>query len=779
MAVLNYKKYKISLAADSSKVQGLKTGDIVRRQYLDGSSTVYSLMCVLSHGVEDGAAYFVGALLDGQPPKSNEQLNFVRITSLFDLSRSGALYLTSSDVESPYMDVIDGIAKTSSLCWPEGLVNPDNIDPASQYVVNGDGMEAEYIEQQGGHSRICRISSNGPQTVAVISQEFYNHVEYGDVVLVSYKVRSTIPVSTHVSLGYSDGTRLDGELDSTAGDVWEYRVHAISVDWAGRKARTVKIETNELSSGGILYIADLNIALLSSISNFADGSKVRVGKLDGIADPVFGQLDGYGGYLQKLYASNAVHISGTLTAGDENGFGATFYAGKIHRNAFLNSLSPACTMPQAPSPIVNPTGVGKVYQVTEQSFITAQNKEWLEEHVGEKCVCSFWMMAYSACIVDCYQNDAFIKKLEFKDQDTFAWRRIAIPFKLTSHRPEDLMLILDPLFSPITDTQYKSLIYWTSPQLELGEFATQYQPTDGTLTYTSEYGAWFSRGGIGGTMQNPLLQLNLDGQGSLGTRSDSFRLGQDGSGFLANRNIQWDSKGRVTFGKDVTLGWENLSEDAKRELQNTSVTILGQDTFIVVQGNNMQYDPGMILLRTEEVNMIGEDVKRQWYYMSESKWTPIEGATSSELTVKPDSQYWDNLPMLTIKYVATLNQINYSDTITIRKQYAEGYVLTVDSEQGQIFRNGACSTILRARIYYRNALLSDEYVESHFNLLWRKYKLSDLEHEVAEWWNMGDVMIDRTKPSLILDYAISGQDVFICELQDKNTFPMTLPFTLS
>ena len=33
MSVYKYKKYKISLQSDSKKTQGLRTGDIVRRQY--------------------------------------------------------------------------------------------------------------------------------------------------------------------------------------------------------------------------------------------------------------------------------------------------------------------------------------------------------------------------------------------------------------------------------------------------------------------------------------------------------------------------------------------------------------------------------------------------------------------------------------------------------------------------------------------------------------------------------------------------------------------------
>ena len=44
MSIYKYKKYKISLQFDSKKTQGLRTGDIVRRQYFDGKKLIYSLM---------------------------------------------------------------------------------------------------------------------------------------------------------------------------------------------------------------------------------------------------------------------------------------------------------------------------------------------------------------------------------------------------------------------------------------------------------------------------------------------------------------------------------------------------------------------------------------------------------------------------------------------------------------------------------------------------------------------------------------------------------------
>ena len=126
MSVFRYPTYKIRIAPDSQKTQGLQAGDIIRRQYAERERTVYSLMCVTETGTElvgdKDAPYFIGALLDGDEPQGGELLDFVRITNLFDTARSGALYLTASDSDSPYMDVID---PTDEALWnwkDEGIV---------------------------------------------------------------------------------------------------------------------------------------------------------------------------------------------------------------------------------------------------------------------------------------------------------------------------------------------------------------------------------------------------------------------------------------------------------------------------------------------------------------------------------------------------------------------------------------------------------------------------------------------------------------------------------
>ena len=91
MSLLKYNKYKICISPKSAKRQGLRMGDVVRRQYFDGKNVVYSLMTVLETGIdtittlegeEQESAYFVGALLDGDVPQNGQILDFVRVTSL-------------------------------------------------------------------------------------------------------------------------------------------------------------------------------------------------------------------------------------------------------------------------------------------------------------------------------------------------------------------------------------------------------------------------------------------------------------------------------------------------------------------------------------------------------------------------------------------------------------------------------------------------------------------------------------------------------------------------
>ena len=799
MAVFSYRTFKISLNPDSKKTQGLQTGDIVRRQYYDGRNVIYSLMCVLSYGVDTinriSSPYFIGALLEGDAPQSNELLDFVRITNLFNQERSGALYLTASDEESPFMDVIDGIAKNCSLCWPISVAGEDYVDSFSQYVViGGSAVEFSYIKTSSEYSRICKIKRiSSSEGFIGLKQDFYQYVANPNMVLISFRIKTTTPISINGSLEYVDGEKIDGVcVADTVTDDWEYKFLAIVVGYSGRHLRTFKLDLSNLDVNEEAWIADLNIILLSSISNFQDASKIRVGKLNGVVDPVFGRLDGYGSYLQKLYASQAAHISGTLTAGDENGFGATFYAGKIHRNSFINSIEPVVVGATASNDISSPTGAGKVYKALGVVEMIAQTEAWYNARIGSPYCFSFWAYFKKPGTLSIVQNSNVAATIVIDSQDTHSWIRLHAAWDLAVSRNaySDLHFSLVPVFS---DAEFDSIsdddevvaidnpvpdeaaFYFSSPQLESGKLVTQYQPTDNVLNYTNEYGAWFNRGGIGGTMQNPLLKMNFDGEGGIGTRSGSLVLKQDGSGYLANRNIAWDSNGNVTFGEGVVLNWDNLGDDAKEMFNGRSMKIIGQDTFSVFvssAGDSFVYSPLAIELSLEEQNMESETITRQWYYLSGDTYIPIVGSTGSSFIVNPNADMWGDDSVLTIKCVVTCDNIDFIDTVTIKKLLIDGYSVEVTSNKGQAFQNGDCNTVLNANIFFKGRLVSPSYVAENFNVIWHKYHLPDITHEVQGWWeaeldDQGNIVkpaIDRTSPTLNLDYIIDGQDLYVCEL---------------
>lgn len=863
MAIYSYKKFKISLNPNSSKIQGLRVGDIVRRQYFDNQlkrnndgtytgkdvGVIYSLMCVLSIGVDmvdlkdtDGnpitddagtivqqkRPWFIGALLEGSVPKDGELLDFVRITSLYDTNRSGALYLTASDDYAPFMDIIDGIGRDASLCWPEDICTTGDPDHESQYVLQG-AVVGEYIPSDvDGHNRIAHLTkSTGSANFTGISQEFYKYVSNPNMVLVSYRAKASTQITAEISLEYVNGSKSDG-MDSVQYDTdWRYYFHAITVDWSGRHLRTVKIDLGNAASGDEIWISDFNIILLSSVSNFKDSSKIRIGKLNGVVDPVFGRLDGYGSYLQKLFASQSAHISGTLTAGDENGFGASFYAGKIHKNILINSLGlntlgAAIYADQSTDPL-SPTGVGKMLKLTRPESLIVQSNAWLYQldkenrytHIGANYTFSFWVYCKQPCVIELSQNSNSIGALYINALQTHTWVRLHKTFTLSELPPEligdDLTITIAPIFKSIVDPVFgesfknddfttpsdveqdsqiedAEVLYFSSPQLESGTLATQYQATDDQLNYTDEYGAWFNRGGIGGTIQNPLLRLNDDGKGSISTNTNSLRLQNDGSGHVAKGNIKWDEDGNVEFSDNVKLSWSNLSSDAKDNIVGKSLRIIGQDTFTPQSLTENTWLPSTISL-TAEYSGNSTAVTYQWLYYDivAQDYKEINNATEKTFEVYPDADIWQDQSFVTLKILANDNQILYADTITIKKTFQSEYTLVVTSSQGVSFKNGKCQTVLTANVYRYGKLLTANEIQNNLTFQWDKYlSIDQLTPEVG-WWEektdaQGNVIrpvINRNAQSIVIDEELVSQAVYKCRLLNSDVFPYNFPIEIT
>lgn len=150
-----------------------------------------------------------------------------------------------------------------------------------------------------------------------------------------------------------------------------------------------------------------------------------------------------------------------------------------------------------------------------------------------------------------YQDEHFIREVE--TEAAGEWRRYKVVFTIeASERPTFTIGVKSALTG----------ILLTAPQMESGERISQYQPTDGRLSYTEDYGAWFCKGGIGGTIQNPLLRLNEDG--SICSRDGSFVILPDGTGHFAGGKFSWTDKDIVL--KDITIRWGEMDDETKENI---------------------------------------------------------------------------------------------------------------------------------------------------------------------------------------------------------------------
>lgn len=519
MSKYNYSKYKIIVDPESKKVQGLRTGDVVRRQYVDGTEPVYSLMVVLETGTDviqgKDSHYFIGALAEGNEPRNGELLDFVRITNLCDRERGGAMYLTASDADSPYLNVIDGMAAERSLLFQKGSRRIE----AGQYFdfpVNG-------------------------------------KVAYPERMVIWFRVRaSKTLVGVPLVFGYGDGGGTDGTDTVDVSTEWQYKLSLISIDYPARYERKLTVSP-VLSGDEWCELEDLNVVRLSDIAAFSSATKARVGKITGVTDPVFGVLEGYGAYFQNLYATKNVNIAGTLTAGDENGFASTFYVGKIHKNVIVDSA--ACLFSE--SVITDdsaPAGIGNVVRTGGNTQIAVQSASWRTEHHGRQYSFSVWVKSETGTVA-VYQDEHPVGEIEITVPGE--WIRYKLSFVVEPSAGDALYIRLE---SALTE------LLVSAPQMESGANVSQYQPTDGVLDYTEDYGAWFSKGGIGGTIQHPLLKLNEDG--SVSSRNGSFVINQDGTGHFAGGRFRW-TKDNIEL-SDMAIRWGDMDDETKENLISQS-----------------------------------------------------------------------------------------------------------------------------------------------------------------------------------------------------------------
>lgn len=749
MALYEYSRFKIRIDPGSKKRQGLHTGDVVRRQYVDGAQTFYSLMVVLAtgedsvplpDGKEAASPYFIGALIEGDEPRDGELLDFVRLTSLTDERRSGAMYLTASDEEAPYMDVIDGMGTERSLYRPASLAAFGCSDNAT--------WSYRYLPSEGPANRIIRITRSADQTAASGGMQipFPRSVSHPQRLVISFRIRASKELSAvPLRFGYADGTETDGQDTVDVTTEWQYRLSLITVDFPAEYARVLAFDlSGHLDPGDRCEVGDLNVCLLEHLASFSEAAKIRIGRITGITDPLFGMLQGYGAYFQRLYATRDVHVAGTLTAGDEGGFGSTFYAGRIHKNCILDSLNGNFTTTVVRLSSRSPSGIGKnILLPVSGGTLLCQKEAWAEKHAGERYCLSFW------CYCPSKQETSFDILHEGKVLASLimpqSWQRVHVAFDIEPVPGSDLCI----------DFRTENQVVWffSSPQLEKGSVPTLYQPTDDTLNETDEYGAWFCRGGVGGTIQHPLLRLEPDG--SIRAGNDSFVINPDGSGYFSGGRFRWNKDTIIL--QDVTIRWEDLDEEMQEQMKPCFVTVEGGTVFHysdVVSGNLC--DPTEILLTGTAQNLTADSCR--WEYLAADGGWKDTGGTSSVYTLTPDFPGWEGRNVLTLRFVVRSSGTSYHATHTVFKQYdgSDSYSLHVESDSGTVFRNHMVETTLRTRLYKAGTEITDQIPDEQF--LWSR--MSD-DAESDALWNAEE---HRGRTLRITGEDVWRKAVFNCEV---------------
>ena len=746
MALYDYPKFKIRIAPDSKKRQGLRTGDVVRRQYTDGEITRYSLMVVLDTGTDivagpDGtdlnSPYFIGALLEGDEPRDGELLDFVRMTSLTDQARSGAMYLTASDADSPYMDAIDGLGSEYSLCHP---------CLAGEYGFTGENfVTPSYRDCEDGVSHIFRLTrnsmSNDPMDAMGFCQSIASVPEHPARLIVSYKIRSSKPCSdVRVSFQTKDYCEQEARQDIDTDVEWQYRLFAVTIDYPADVPREFLIDFKytDYDENDWWEIAELNIVRQSDLSNFSAAMKVRVGRITGVADPLFGVLEGYGAYFQNLYATKNVNVAGTLTAGDEQGFASTFYVGRIHKNCFVNSLEPKFTTLVIPGAGYPPAGIGKFFLLPiGTSTLECQSEKWASDHQGQQYSLSFWAHATHKHTISIEQGGNMVGTVDIGTE----WRRHHLVLKIVSAKA--------PLRIDMTASQ---TFFFASPQLEAGMKPTLYQPTDNVLTETDEYGAWLSRGGIGGTIQNPLLKLEADG--SIRSAGGSFVINADGTGHFAGGKFRW-TKDTIDL-QGITLRWEDFDVDTQETLLPKSVSISGSNAFHYADALIPVAQPETITLVATEQNFTAES--RRWEYLALAGDWKDAGGRDTALLLHPDFHGWEEREVLTLRYAASYKDKEYSASFTVAKLYdgESAYSVYITTDKGTVLQNGIGEIALTAHVLRGADEVTEQIPEDRF--LWTRQ--SD-DPNADNQWNSAE---PRGRTLRIDGDDVSRKAAFNCEI---------------
>ncbi|GGE28156.1 hypothetical protein [Sphingobacterium cellulitidis] len=224
--------YKCTIDTDEGTIYiPFQVNDIIRCQKFNGKNMKYYTARVVSTNYADG--FFTIEIIEGASfPSAKDDV--VRIGNSTDTNRQGAIYITSSDNGSPFIDVIDGVTSASlagktkvRLGKLDGIVDP-SLGQLSGYglYANSAYIKGKFIVENGSNvytktENDGKISTAKNEAVASAktytdsqSTKAYNDAKtYADTEIAELR-QSVNDLETEIEGAFADGIIQEAEAIS-------------------------------------------------------------------------------------------------------------------------------------------------------------------------------------------------------------------------------------------------------------------------------------------------------------------------------------------------------------------------------------------------------------------------------------------------------------------------------------------------------------------------------------------------------------------------------------
>lgn len=206
----------------------------------------------------------------------------------------------------------------------------------------------------------------------------------------------------------------------------------------------------------------------------------------------------------------------------------------------------------------------------------------------------------------------------------------------------------------------------------------------------------------------------------------------------------------TTYFQDVPSQFYPKGEYSIKE---SLVTVIANTTAFKYDGEGNVF-PNQINLQAVAYNFTpSPNTPRKWEYSNGGEFKVIEGATSDNLTITPDSELWNNTDMISMRYTVNDIYTNQLTLLKVRDGYG-AYSVEVSSSNGTIFQNNKVDTELSAHVYIAGEEITDTIETANFT--WKR--VSDDSAGDTAWNNKGL----KGKTIRITSADVKKRATFVC-----------------